>query len=74
MHDVDLTDELQAKAMFDTSVGVIVGDSAVFQLTIGVPLGVINFDVLLTGQAGECCRRDSNGTFEPSKSELLCNR
>jgi hypothetical protein len=46
-------DNFQAKAMFDTAIGVIVGDSAVFQLTVSVPMGTINFNVQLTGVAGK---------------------
>jgi hypothetical protein len=42
--------------MFDKDVGVIVGDSAVFQLKIAVPQGAINFDVVLTGATGEFYR------------------
>ena len=38
--------------MFNKSAGVIVGDSAVFQLLVSVPVGRANFNVKLTGVDG----------------------
>jgi len=39
--------------MFNKTAGIIQGDSAVFQLSVSVPPGWVNFNVVLTGFAGE---------------------
>jgi hypothetical protein len=39
--------------MFNKTAGIIQGDSAVFQLSVSVPPGWVNFNVVLTGFSGE---------------------
>jgi hypothetical protein len=39
--------------MFNKTAGIIQGDSAVFQLSVSVPPGWVNFNVVLTGFAGD---------------------